>query len=321
MSDKQLIFIFLDGVGMAEGDERINPFRSLSSELLPFHLPGASPIAGQKEPFLLKAIDATLNVDGLPQSGSGQTSLFCGINYPALCGEHGGSYPSRPMRRIIGEHNLLRQLISSGIQARFFNAYPYHSDLFCPPNLILGNDGQLHFSDAFPLPFRRRISATTTMMLSIGQRAASELDLQQKKALYQDFSNRSLIRRGAELPELSAREAGEILGSAGSQYPGLTLFEYFLSDQTGHRGHFADALSLLGDLERFVGAVISRLDPSRHTVLISSDHGNIEDMSHRSHTRNPVPLWVWGRGRQDIISSVHTIAQVCPAILAFFQAS
>jgi len=317
MSDKSLIFIFIDGIGIGEGDPLTNPFRYLSSGLLPF----SSPLlpASSTQPYCLKAIDASLNVDGIPQSGSGQTTLFTGISYPKISGEHSASFPTQAMRKILGEHNLLKQLISKRHQARFFNAYPFHADLFCAPNLNLCADGSLLFSDTFPLSYRRRISATTTMMLSIGQKAASEHDLRQKTAIYQDFSNKSLISRGADVPAISPTEAGFILGKAGRDKPGLILYEFFISDQIGHRGQLSDAVLLLEDLESFVAAVIDTLDPDVNTVLLSSDHGNLEEMNHRGHTRNPVPLWVWGRGRKQIAEQVNSIADVTPAIIQFFS--
>ncbi len=317
MSDKTLIFLFLDGVGIGSDDDRINPFSRLGSPLLPFHSPLIP--TSDAHPYRLKAIDASLNVAGIPQSGSGQTTLFTGISYPGLSGVHSGSYPTRSMRRILFEHNLLKQLIKAGHQARFFNAYPYHSQLFRPPHLALEADGSLQFSQEFPALFRRRISATTTMMLSIGQVAASEHDMGRKEALYQDFCNASLIRRGADVLPLSPAEAGTILGTAGRRQTGLILFEYFLSDQMGHRGQLDDAVTLLRDLESFIKAVIEVLDPGQHTLLICSDHGNIEEMNHRGHTRNPVPLWVWGRDRDFISERVESIADLTPALVHFFE--
>lgn len=316
MPDKSLIFIFLDGVGLAGADGKSNPFTILRDELLPFHLP-IRETAGL--PFRLKAVDAVFGVPGTPQSGSGQTALFTGIPYPRISGEHAGSYPTREMRRLLYEGNLLRQVIRRGHRARFFNAYPYHSELFGPPHLNLDESGALHFSPSFPALFRRRISATTTMMLSIGQTAASEQDICEKKALYQDYSNRSLIRRGADLPEWSPAEAGTILGSSGSRFQGLTLYEYFQSDQTGHRGSLDDAVVLLKNLAEFVAAVCAVLDPARHTVLICSDHGNIEEMEHPGHSRNPVPLWVWGHRRETLSDRIESIADLTPAIVGHFD--
>ncbi len=318
MSAKSLIFLFLDGVGIGENDGQINPFRRLNSDWLPFFSP--TPDNDGSRPYCLKAVDACLGVPGIPQSGSGQTTLFSGLSYPGFSGEHAGSFPTRSMRQWLFEHNLLKRLIAAGCPARFFNAYPFHAELFAAPNLQLSADGCLHFSSAFPSLFRRRISATTSMMLSTGQAVASEHDMLQEKALYQDFSNRSLIRRGADLPLLSPAQAGRILGRCGRDNPGLTLYEFFLSDQTGHRGRLDDAVSLLGDLAEFVAAVGSVLDADRHTLLICSDHGNIEDMSHPGHTRNPVPLWIWGRGRERLCAEVDTIADLSPAIIRYLLA-
>lgn len=316
MPDKSLIFIFLDGVGISGEREETNPFRLLASELIPFYFP-IQKVVGL--PFRLKAIDAVFGVPGIPQSGSGQTTLFTGIPYPRISGEHSGSYPTREMRRLLSEHNLLKQVIAKGHRARFFNAYPYHADLFQPPHLSLDESGTVHFSQDFPTPFRRRISATTAMMLSIGQKPSSEQDIQREQSLYQDFSNRSLIARGADLPELSPKQAGTILGRAGSALPGLTLYEFFLSDQTGHRGRLDDAVTLVRELEVFVSAVCTALDPNRHAVLICSDHGNIEEMDHPGHSRNPVPLWVWGHRRNVIADRIESIADVTPSIVRYFE--
>jgi hypothetical protein len=311
-----LIFLFVDGVGIGPDDPARNPFCQLRDSPFPFIAP--LPPQDFKMPFCLKAVDATLDVAGTPQSGSGQTTLFTGIPYPRLSGEHAGSYPTLPMRQILVKHNLLRRLVTAGCPARFFNAYPYHAPLFRPPHLKLEENGSLHFSDAFPPLFRRRISATTVMMLSTGQEVADETSLRQEQALYQDFGNQSLIAKGSDLPPLTPSEAGKILARAGREHPGLTLFEFFLSDQTGHRGSLAEAVKLLGDLAEFTTSAVAGLDPDKHTLLLCSDHGNIEEMDHAGHTRNPVPLWIWGRGRHALAERIGSIADLTPAILAYF---
>lgn len=312
-----LIFLFVDGVGVGSDDPARNPFCHLKETILPF-IPSQQGARADRL-FRFKAIDATLGIEGIPQSGSGQTTLFTGTPYPRISGEHAGSYPTQAMRQVLTRQNLLRQLRAAGHEARFFNAYPFHAPLFSPPHLNLNPDGSLAFSETFPTLFRRRISATTVMMLSIKQPVPDEISLQQKTALYQDYSNRSLISRGADLNPLSPREAGEILGQAGRELPGLTLFEFFLSDQTGHRGTMSEAISLLKELSEFTSAAVSALDAQQHTLLICSDHGNIEEMDHSGHTRNPVPLWVWGKGRDYLSDRIESIADVTPAILQFFS--
>ena len=50
-------------------------------------------------------------------------------------------------------------------------------------------------------------------------------------------------------------------------------------------------------------------------MLLTSDHGNIEDLSTRSHTRNPVPLMAWGPGATDVLRRCRDITHVTPAVL------
>ena len=57
----------------------------------------------------LRPVDACLGVPGLPQSATGQTALFTGVNAPALVGDHVTAFPTTPLRRVIAEHSLLNR--------------------------------------------------------------------------------------------------------------------------------------------------------------------------------------------------------------------
>jgi bisphosphoglycerate-independent phosphoglycerate mutase (AlkP superfamily) len=50
-------------------------------------------------------------------------------------------------------------------------------------------------------------------------------------------------------------------------------------------------------------------------VILTSDHGNIEDLSTRSHTLNPVPTIVWGASSQQVANRISSLADITPAIL------
>lgn len=102
---KRLLLFFLDGVGIGEASDH-NPFFEAKARFLPFFnggnvLPDNTPV---------KPIDPLLGVEGTPQSATGQTSLYTGINIPALLGEHKGSYPNKTMRKVIKENNILHRL-------------------------------------------------------------------------------------------------------------------------------------------------------------------------------------------------------------------
>jgi bisphosphoglycerate-independent phosphoglycerate mutase (AlkP superfamily) len=52
---------------------------------------------------------------------------------------------------------------------------------------------------------------------------------------------------------------------------------------------------------------------------MTSDHGNIENMTERTHTRNPVPLIVFGPREEFIRQRVESLVDVTGAVLAAFD--
>ena len=307
-----MVFIFLDGVGIGKADDA-NPFFTTRARFLPFYegnsgLPDGTPVKG---------IDATLGVDGIPQSATGQTTLFTGRNVPALIGEHRGSYPNKVMRKFISEHNVLKRLNQSDLKARFINAYPKHAELFSAPNIEMDDEGGLYFSEKFPEPFKRRISVTSTMLLANRTVPFDEKDVLAKRSLFQDYSNKYLVERGLHLPEYSPETAGEILFKVSRDYD-FILYEYFQTDIFAHRRGFAESCELIAKLDRLLGTLISHLQKDRDTLLLTSDHGNLEDYSTRAHTLNPVPLLAWGVGAESLRTVISCIGDVTPAILDYF---
>ena len=52
-------------------------------------------------------------------------------------------------------------------------------------------------------------------------------------------------------------------------------------------------------------------------ALVTSDHGNLEDLSTRRHTANPVPLLLLGAeaARREFAEGLHDLTGVAPAII------
>src|SRR5215207_6275980 len=73
--------------------------------------------------LLFKAIDATLGVDGLPQSGTGQTALLAGVNAAELPGRHQPHTPPVALRQLLAERNIFRRVIARGGRATFANPF------------------------------------------------------------------------------------------------------------------------------------------------------------------------------------------------------
>ena len=68
--------------------------------------------------------------------------------------------------------------------------------------------------------------------------------------------------------------------------------------------------------ERFLSALTDHLDPANDTLVVSSDHGNLEDLSTRGHTLAAVPALAWGRGADSLIASWRDLTDVGTGILA-----
>jgi hypothetical protein len=242
---------------------------------------------------LLVRTDACLGVEGRPQSASGQTTILTGINAPALLGYHKQGFPNQALREIINEHSIFLQLKRAGIGPNAFaNAYTHR------------------FFETRP----RWVSATTAAVEAAGMSFHNLEDLRAGRAVFMDFTNAFLIERGEDVAPRTPEEAGEVLAAIVAQHS-FTLYEYFITDKIGHAQNMEAARLYLPSLARYLRAVLARLDLSQTTVILTSDHGNIEDLEVRNHTRNEVPTLVWGRARQSVARRVHSLADITPAII------
>lgn len=307
------IFIFLDGTGIGAKDVS-NPFFAADPQTLRFW-ENSIPVIDNMN---IKSIDPLLGVPGIPQSATGQTTIYTGVNTPGLLGQHKGSFPDRQMRKIIKDENILKKLNKLGKKSAFINAYPMHSKIFSSPNIEISDSGTLIFSENFPRKYKKRISVTTTMIVSNGTIPFDVEDMIKGKSLYQDFSNHSLIKLGLKIPEISSEKAGRILFNISKHYD-LAIYEYFQTDIFGHRKSFEEKTRLISSLDIMVKSLIERSDPETDTILLTSDHGNIEDSYSKSHTKNRVPLLVWGKGRENLLNGIDSLDDITPGIIEFFS--
>ncbi len=309
----KLIFIFMDGVGIGKAGGT-NPFFTAGADHLPFYdsgcrLPDETPV---------KPIDACLGVEGMPMSATGQTSLFTGVNVPAALNSHRDSYPDRLMRKIIKEKNIFSLLRQNRLNPHFLNAFPSSYPLFTPLHIRIQEDGEFYFSPQFQSQFKRSLSVTTCMMVANHMRPFGEPDILREEALFHDFSNQALNGNHPHLPRFGPEKAAEIIYKVSRQYD-MLLYEYFQTDLFGHGFDLEDCTDLVGQLNRLVKRLISLLDRESDTLLITSDHGNLEDMTTQLHTFNPVPLLVWGCRSDQLRSRIESIADVSPAVFDYFS--
>lgn len=295
-----MLFLFLDGLGLAPAGPD-NPLsrvpmphllRLLGGPLVLETVAAHSPDDG----LVLRAVDACLGVPGLPQSATGQTSLFTGVNAAALLGEHVTAHPTARLREVIAEHSLLKRAAEAGKQVFFANA---HSERFW--DMIRKG--------------RRRLAASTLTAMAAGLAIPTLEDLARGRAVLWDITHEiASSHLGYEVPLLEAAEAGKRLAHLASEFD-LVLFESFLPDLAGHRR--IEAEWVLGLLDDFLGGILAHRSPQT-TLVMCSDHGNLEDATTKMHTANPVPLLAVGPGA-GYFRQAQAITDAAPAILALLS--
>jgi bisphosphoglycerate-independent phosphoglycerate mutase (AlkP superfamily) len=64
-----------------------------------------------------------------------------------------------------------------------------------------------------------------------------------------------------------------------------------------------------------IRTLLEKIDLTRTNVMLTSDHGNIEDLSRHTHTLNPVPTLVWGPNNREIAAGITSLVDITPAIV------
>jgi 2,3-bisphosphoglycerate-independent phosphoglycerate mutase len=339
-----VIFVFVDGVGLApEGPD--NPLSDAPTPALrallggPLTLEQATGLrpasAAPSAPLLLAAIDATLGLPGLPQSGTGQTALFGGFNAAALHGRHQPHFPPVALRGRLAEQSVLRRAQDRGLRPAFANAF---------------GDGYWEAVAAR----RIRRSASVIAAEGAGVRFRDEADLLAGHAVSWDITGAAQRQRGVDAPPVPPATAGERLARLAHRHE-LVLFETFLPDLAGHgrllqepadhrpptaddaaeqagaRGATGASAAIrpwspkeqihtaMERIDGLLGGLLAAMRPE-DTLLVTSDHGNVESLAAPAHTRNPVPLLAAGSGA-SIFSAVTDISEVADAILAALHRS
>ena len=137
------------------------------------------------------------------------------------------------------------------------------------------------------------MSVTTVLNKAAGLDFMTLDHVMRREAVYHDLTNDSMIARGIEVDRFSLEEAAAVLASALSRYD-FVLYEYFLTDIAGHSRDMSRAAAEIAKLDTFLAHLIKAVDLNKHTLILTSDHGNIEDVSVKSHTANPVMTLLWG---------------------------
>ncbi len=296
----QLLLLFLDGVGVGGEDPAHNPFHHARLPVLTSIMGGipdrdARPFRGGQRAVAF--MDARLDVAGTPQSGTGQVALLTGANAAQLFGGHFGPWTPVALRPLVETESVLRRALDAGRTVAFANAYPK------------GWPGERA---------RRRVAGPP-----LAARGAGVLDRHEEALAVGEAVSSEIVNDGwihhlghATLPAISAEDAGRNLAAVSAGYD-LTLYAHYATDTAGHRKSMAPAVSALERVDRFLSGVVERL-PVAHTLMLVSDHGNIEDVR-TGHTRNPALGVVVGKGADGIADCLRSLMDVTDVVLQILE--
>jgi len=298
-----VLFVFVDGVGAGAPDPASNPLARGEFLLSRFADGSGAPLPRGGAAALA---DACMGVAGRPQSATGQSTILSGENAPAALGAHLLGFPSARLRAWLEPRSLFRALAAEGLSGTFLNAYPV-AHLRA---LGLEAEGEPEF-DLAALRRRARASATTVAYAAAGGRFRTWGEARAGRALTHDITGVRANRFGARLPPRSPEEGAAILLEAARGHD-LTLFEFFETDEAGHARSMEQALEVLSRLDAFLRAAVAGLAPG-DALVVSSDHGNLEDLASRNHTRNAVPVLGFGAAAARV-AEVLDLAGLAPLL-------
>lgn len=284
--------MFVDGIGFGPPGPQ-NPFTDVGGDIL-----GA---LGGRSPRLTRGIalahtDARLGVPGLPQSATGQATIFTGVNASALLGGHLWAFPNARLRELIASHSLLKVARDRGRRVAFLNPFPPR------------------YMEERPVA---RIGCSTWAALASGEPLRTGADLVAGRAVSFDATGEFVRARGWPAPLWAPREAGRILVQAAREVE-LALWETFLTDWAGHSRDTTWARREVWRLREVLAGILEELRPDEH-LCVTSDHGNLEDLSTRGHTDHPVPtLWA-GADAAGLAARCASLVDIAPVILNLLE--
>jgi hypothetical protein len=262
--------------------------RRMTAVSAPFHGEHAS----------LLALDPSLGVEGLPQSATGQAVLLTGMNIPRELGYHYGPKPNPEVAAYLNGETLFSQCVEHGRKAALLNAYP--------PRYFHGIDSG-----------RRLYSSIPLAVTNAGLRLFTEKDFYEGRALSADFTGEGwrTMLGFSDAPLMTPQEAGRKLASLAIEYD-FSMFEYWASDYAGHKQQMDTAVGLMETFDGVIGGIMESGMWNEMLVVVTSDHGNMEDLSTRKHTDAPVPALVIGNktAREEFTRGMTDLTHIAPAI-------
>jgi len=285
--------LFFDGIGIGEDDPEKNPFARYRSKFFRAFIDGNNFRA--EYDGIIVPTDATLDVPGYPQSATGQTAIFTGVNAAEIMQGHINGLPTPTLRKVLLSESIFLKLKRLGKKATFANAYSKHY---------------------FELRGEKLSATTYAVMASQVPFRWYDKELQDGKAVPADLTGEFLKRFYPDVKVITPEESGKIIADLLSEYD-FVMYEFPFTDEAGHNQDFELALKYIDRIERFLDSLLTNTDLNEHLIILTSDHGNIEDLSIKTHTLNKVPTIIWGKGKGKVAMSIRSILDITPTIIKY----
>ncbi len=303
---KHILMIFLDGIGLGDDDPAVNPFAAAALPTLTALADGHKWLRAtgwqQSARAILVPTDPRMGVPGRPQSGTGHATILTGRNIPALIGEHYGPKPNAATRALIAEDNFFKQVVGRGMTAALINAYP--------PRLLAGiNRGKLLRSG-----IQQAVHEAGLPMFEVDK-------LYSRDALSEDWTGAAWRDHlgYADAPQYTPHDAGQQMVELSRRYD-FAFFSHWMTDTVGHRGTVPDGVRLLELFDAVMAGALETWDDAEGLIVITSDHGNMEDLSQTHHTENDVATVIIGEAKARFADGLHTLADLVPRMADFLFA-
>ena len=296
---KKLFLFFIDGIGLCQKESPISHlFTGITGKRL---------IAGSQPDFfdsgVICSADATLKIPGRPQSATGQTTIFTGINASEYLGYHLTAFPNQKLVELIEKQSLMKSLAENGISVTSANMYS---------------------KEFFQKRAARRRNAFPVSTLTIKASGVPFLyfsDYEKGQAVFADITNRLIRDRGYDIEEITPETAaGNLLNILKENQ--FVFFEYFMTDVYGHKRNEERLEESVDILNRFTETVWSGIKNDDTAILIISDHGNAEDLTIADHTFNDVPAILLTENKaeaENFAKSIHSLVDIYPWVLDYFS--
>ncbi len=298
---KKLFLFFIDGIGLGP-DNNDNPVKTVFSSVTNESLIIESRLPVYFKNGVMVPTDACLGVEGIPQSATGQATIFTGVNASAFLGYHLTAIPNEKLVDIIKEKSLMKVLREKNISVTSANLY------------------SKEFFQHRVNKRRNKFPVSTLTIQAADVPFRCEEEYKAGRAVFADITNQLIRDRGYTIDLISPRKAGKNLLNILSENQ-FVFFEYFMTDTYAHKRNIQELKNSILILSRFLETIWESINKTDTAILVVSDHGNAEVASSSDHSLNKVPTILFSPDRelQKSVEEIHSLTDIYPWILGYFD--